>query len=534
MEDIQPPSSTFVRNPYAKKSLPKRGLRPLSPCVEMINDELGVVVGGGNNGDDDAVGTQAETNHHHNNKDQIDQGKDPKDNATLIQLATDLSVNANPDVPASQAKHQQTGGTSSSTGSPSTNLSYSFQVPFAQRLPSKMITFTSAEILTIPEVIQMHNSCNGVDGGCICSSSSRRRSIRVMGVLRHQHMHADGSISLLLTDPLAPLQRSILKTNTKALPPPLTTKVQFSSINRNSFSGTTSSNNNCLFPKNKHQTPKLVYKRRKISTESSSCTKMSESKLSCPATQPSSSLSQKHPLISSLSTSITTTNTSNIHETDHVNDQPSNTTTSTMHTGPTAVRSLDVLVQQLQNNDTKYNSTTTSILSIHPCVWVVVPSDTVVTTIPLQTNDLITILGEINYITPTTPSMTTTVSPINTIVSSTAVYDSNNSNDVSSFGYTDAAAAADVATSFPSMGTQSQPLLRLQAITDVLEEFNSTTSPPSTIQYIQARIVRNVNGTNVQLYTESLQKRRKYMQQQQSKSCLPSTVSKINSNVAPV
>lgn len=83
--------------------------------------------------------------------------------------------------------------------------SSSNNLPMWQRLPSQTITFGSAEILTIPEACQRLADASG---------NSATSSIRITGVVANKHVHADGSVSLVLGDPLAPLrkaQSSILK-----------------------------------------------------------------------------------------------------------------------------------------------------------------------------------------------------------------------------------------------------------------------------------------------------------------------------------
>jgi hypothetical protein len=124
--------------------------------------------------------------------------------------------------------------------------STSFNLPIGERLPSRNISFGSAEILTIPEVYrkfrmrhppestllnqqqqkQSQNSNKGefqplstsmmmlnmqekFDGHC--SGTTRKRnlhSIRVTGLVLHRVVHADASVSLILGDPLATLQQA--------------------------------------------------------------------------------------------------------------------------------------------------------------------------------------------------------------------------------------------------------------------------------------------------------------------------------------
>lgn len=70
----------------------------------------------------------------------------------------------------------------------------SVSLPQWQRLPSRSISFGSAEILTVPECYRHFKTYLG-------------RSVRVTGTVLHRHVHDDCMISLVIGDPLEQLHR---------------------------------------------------------------------------------------------------------------------------------------------------------------------------------------------------------------------------------------------------------------------------------------------------------------------------------------
>jgi hypothetical protein len=88
---------------------------------------------------------------------------------------------------------QSAAGSTAATTDPS--VTRSSDLPPWERLPSRNLSFTSAEIVTVSELCQNGQHRRG-DG-------EEARSVRVLGVLTHRHVHSDASVSLVLKDPLA-------------------------------------------------------------------------------------------------------------------------------------------------------------------------------------------------------------------------------------------------------------------------------------------------------------------------------------------
>jgi hypothetical protein len=463
----------------------------------------------------------------------------------------------------------------SAGGDPSTSL------PLWQRLPSETISFGAAEILTVPETIHRLLHDHPSLPTTAATMRPNNSSVRVTGVVQHRYVHGDGSVSLALIDPLAPLlmgkgapmsQRhsrrrvpampilpSILKPSRPSVaaaavpataddataisttncstpltpnpllhPSPEAAAITATTATPAAVAASSSESNNklkrvsmaasavkaiksavssILFQKRKTSHVKLVYRgkqqmQQQKNTTSSSASDSAGRRLSfattgllkpTPATAASTPAltragmvgSQKQPWWSEAGTTPGPSSSASSTTT-----TPLCTTTGTTSTVPSP---LEALIEAVRNGN---------------CIWVVM-AVTANASIPVAVHDLVMVLGEIVEWAPGARNKHDTGSASATA----AENDADDSNDDA-----DRSLAAgdqqerDASTTAPgwclAVSDVAAKLLRPHVLS------NSSSSAPT--KYIQARIVRNVNGTNVKLQTDTLLARRAYLKRQLS------------------
>ena len=368
---------------------------------------------------------------------------------------------------AQQTSHGLRKKLNQSEASSSTPLS--FNLPLAQRLPSQTISFGSAEILTIPEVCQRLQQ-QVQQPLASEANNSKNVCLRVTGVLLFQHLHVDGSRSLILGDPLQPINnlgkhitpRSMFRRGSTSLTP----RTPGADTKTSSAGNSSTSAISTLKPPPEATATKTTAPDSNVfsatETALSGCKALSEAQ----PTLPQTNTDTKTPAATKMSISGVKRKPGSSMLFNRNGKTPKLVYRKKGSEGNQNLRRrsilsrkidpLDALVEQLQRPD------------IHGTVWVVMSQDTPMAT-RLETHDLVMVMGEVwNFV------------------------GSNNS-----YNPMTCAAVTDVHSTLAGDSLQQQQQQR---------------------PFVLARIVRQVNGTSMKLYTETLLKRRAFLLPQSGSS----------------
>jgi hypothetical protein len=443
--------NALMVNPYAvKKAPPELFLKPLE---EFDNFEAG--------SDNQNNGNAKDTSRNSNeNDDDREEGKDTE---------------------AASTDHQQQ---QQDAGDDNNLMAMSVPLPLWKRLPSNTISYESAEILTVSEV-------------CRHGFLYSKRSIRTTGVLLHRHRHEEtGEISLALQDPLCKLttESTSASSSSSSISTVKKTKgrrISFGSTNSNSAStvtktamtrrpslgmaktrttplpggrgtpktplSSTSNTTSTIVPPQTTATPARTTTGilQRTTTGSSM---MSASKFRTPALS-----SRKRPLNSSTTTSvITKTPPQNLQD--------------------CLVNSFLAAAEEEESNNT--NGAGTSI------VWIVadpnhVPVDT------LSIGDLVTVIGTLQVYTPEqTNGASAAVCQLGNQILDQQQQQQQQQQNTQNQG------EQDDPDDLPASDTT-----------------NTSSNKKKKILYLEARILRQDNGTNLRLHYEALKLRRKHILQ---------------------
>jgi hypothetical protein len=316
-------------------------------------------------------------------------------------------------------------------------------MPMWQRLPSRNLSFQSAEILTVTECLQHTNLSSYLD-----------RSVRLTGSILERFVHSNSDnamnntdtnmVSLVLSDPLA------------ALPPTRKNALRrrSTSLGGSTCTVTTAANRRVSFPK----TPTALNKVKQPGSSGNTLTKQTRP----PGTHTRTILRRKSGgLLSGGSTAakpgLATPATSS---------RKRNLSGAFNPTTPE-----DALVQTLASSSASSSS------SSNNCLWVLVNPQHVSVT-HSTTGDLVMAMGEIREYKPEDSDLPSTIHKI----------------------------AARIRAS------QQQQQAGRKPVPGQEESANQQQDPTfRPIYFLQTRILRNANGTNMKLHTEALYARRQQL-----------------------
>jgi hypothetical protein len=376
-------------------------------------------------------------------------------------------------------------------------------IPVWHRLPSESITFGSAEIFTIPEVVERFREMAALepshadDDGGNSLGRSNMTSVRVTGVVWHRHVHSDGSVSLVLRDPLTPIQSKTTPAAAATAGRPMASILKRPRTESHQL---ISLSDGVVFGGAHQVTPAAADASVVPTTFKSTSETSTETKQAAIANNSSTvktpSAGNENTVIRPLSTALNNKNKTFVYK--KTNTSGRRLSFAGIKPGLTSGESGGIGAKRRLPSSTvvpqdPLDAMVKAIAGAVPCVWVAIAPGHHQLSAVCAVNDLAMIIGE----TQTVALQMTGHQP-----TTSAANQKDMDGEVAIAG----AAHSDV---------------RCSAVTEVIQKLltqgsmvSSQNGKMNPMHCLNARIVRNANGTDMRLHTEALVTRRLFMQEQ--------------------